>query len=194
MTSLPNNITLMRVALVPAFVAAFFVPGTTGRWIAFALFCLAGASDALDGYAARRLGAASDFGKMLDPIADKLLVAAALVMLVADDTLDGLMVIPALIILCREMLVSGLREFLAEADVSLPVTRIAKAKTAVQMVAIGALVLGPSADEIIPGIMTLAMAGLWAAAALTIYTGLAYFRAGFAHVRPAPRRDTGEGT
>jgi cardiolipin synthase len=121
---------------------------------------------------------------MLDPIADKVLVAVALMMLVAQRAFDGYMLIPALVILSREILVSGLREFLAGVRVSVPVTSIAKAKTTIQMIAIGAMILGPAADHIVHGALTLAYVALWVAAGLTVYTGYIYFRAGLVHVRP----------
>ena len=184
MFRLPNLLTMSRIALVPVFALAFGMHSSSGRLIAFAVFCLAGLSDALDGLAARRLKASSDFGRMLDPIADKILVATALMMLVADDALGGYRLIAALIILAREFLVSGLREFLAGARVSLPVSRIAKAKTTIQMIAIGAMILGPIANRIVPGALNAAYAALWLAAGLTVYTGWAYFRAGLAHLRP----------
>jgi len=188
MSFLPNALTMGRIALVPLFVAAFFLPGWWGPWVVFALFCLAGVTDAVDGLMARKLGAISPFGRMLDPIADKLIVSAALLMLAADGTLQGFALIPALIILCREILVSGLREFLAEADVSLPVTRIAKAKTAVQFVAIAALIACSASERYLPGITQAAVIGLWFASALTFYTGYAYLRAGVMYAaKPKPK-------
>jgi CDP-diacylglycerol--glycerol-3-phosphate 3-phosphatidyltransferase len=186
MSSLPNSLTISRIALVPLFVAAFFLPGDTGRWIVFLLFCLAGLTDAIDGMIARRLKAESSLGRMLDPIADKLIVSAALLMLTADRTLQGVHLVPALVILCREILVSGLREFLAGADVSLPVTRVAKMKTVVQMVAIAALIATTASERMLPGVTGVALFGLWFAAALTMYTGYAYLRAGLVHARRVP--------
>ncbi len=185
MFRLPNLLTISRILLVPVFALAFALHSDTGRVVAFVVFCLAGVSDALDGLAARKLRASSDFGRMLDPIADKILVATALMMLVADNALGGYVLIAALIILAREFLVSGLREFLAGAAVSMPVSRIAKMKTTIQMIAIGAMILGPTADRIVPGALRLAYGALWIAAGLTVYTGYAYFRAGLAHLRPA---------
>ena len=176
---------MSRILLVPVFVVAFLVHTETGRLIAFGVFCLAGISDALDGLAARRMNAGSDFGRMLDPIADKILVATALMLLVADDALGGYRLIAALIILAREFLVSGLREFLANAAVSLPVSRIAKFKTTIQMIAIGAMILGPILDRIWPGALNVAYVLLWTAAALTVWTGWVYCRAGLRHLRPA---------
>src|SRR5258708_1771133 len=161
MFALPNALTIMRILLVPVFVVAFVLPGELARLTAFLVFALAGISDWLDGFAARKLKAGSDFGRMLDPIADKVLVAVALMMLVAEGTftqikpngmLSLLKLVPALIILAREILVSGLREFLAGTRVSVPVTNVAKFKTAVQVLAIGALVLTPLADRLVPGL------------------------------------------
>jgi len=186
MSSLPNSLTISRIALVPLFVAAFFLPEEPGRWIVFLLFCLAGLTDAVDGMIARKLKAESSLGRMLDPIADKLVVSAALLMLTADRTLQGIHLVPALVILCREILVSGLREFLAGADVSLPVTRVAKMKTVVQMVAIAALIATTASERMLPGVTSLALIGLWLAAALTMYTGYAYLRAGFVNARRLP--------
>jgi CDP-diacylglycerol--glycerol-3-phosphate 3-phosphatidyltransferase len=188
MSSLPNALTVARIALVPLFCAAFFWPGDAGRWIVFVLFCLAGATDALDGMLARKYGAESSFGRMLDPIADKLIVSAALLMLAHDHTLDGIHLVPALVILCREILVSGLREFLAAADVSLPVTRIAKVKTTVQVAAIAALIASSATERMLPGVTTGALIGMWVAAALTFYTGFAYLQAGLSHAKGDQRR------
>lgn len=192
---LPNILTVFRIVLVPVFAVAFVLPGDTARLVAFGVFCIAGLSDALDGFAARKLNAGSDFGRMLDPIADKILVGVALMMLVAEGTvhqftldpegLSGLLkLVPALIILSREILVSGLREFLAGAAVSVPVTFFAKIKTVVQMIAIGAMILGPIADHFVPGSLAFAYVTLWVATALTVGTGYVYLRAGLTHTRP----------
>jgi cardiolipin synthase len=203
MFALPNALTILRIVLVPVFALAFVMPGEMARLTAFIVFVIAGVSDWLDGFAARKLKAGSDFGRMLDPIADKVLVAVALMMLVAEgtfrrinpDTGDTafslLRLVPALIILSREILVSGLREFLAGTRVSVPVTAIAKIKTAVQMVAIGAMILTPLADSFVPGIPSITYSAvayilLWVAAALTVYTGVIYFRNGMVHIRPGP--------
>jgi cardiolipin synthase len=203
MFALPNALTIMRIVLVPVFVIAFVIPGDAARLVAFAVFALAGISDWLDGFAARKLKAGSDFGRMLDPIADKVLVAVALMMLVAEGTfrkdIPGtgesvfslLRLVPALIILSREILVSGLREFLAGTRVSVPVTNVAKFKTAVQMIAIGAMILTPLASKYAPDLPGKTYTGiayilLWVAAALTVYTGVIYFRNGMAYLRPGP--------
>jgi cardiolipin synthase len=207
MFALPNALTILRILLVPVFVIAFVIPGDAARLVAFAVFALAGISDWLDGFAARKLKAGSDFGRMLDPIADKVLVAVALMMLVAEGTftrynvntgmLSLLRLFPALIILGREILVSGLREFLAGTRVSVPVTAVAKFKTAVQMIAIGAMILTPLADVFAPGIPALTYAAmayilLWVAAALTVYTGVIYFKNGIAYLRPGPTPEARE--
>ncbi len=139
---------------------------------------LAAITDFFDGYLARRWHQQSSLGRMLDPIADKVLVAIVLLVLCGDQILRGGHVWAAIIILAREVLVSGLREYLGQLSVSVPVTQIAKWKTAVQMVAIGLLIAGPAGDLIVPGITTIGVAGLWIAAALTLYTGYDYFRAG----------------
>src|SRR5262245_15536663 len=206
MFALPNALTILRVVLVPVFAIAFVMPGEAARLVAFGIFVIAGVSDWLDGFAARKLKAGSDFGRMLDPIADKVLVAVALMMLVAEGTftqvkpngmLSLLKLVPALIILAREILVSGLREFLAGTRVSVPVTTVAKFKTAVQMIAIGAMILTPLADVFVPGIPSITYAAiayvlLWVAAALTVYTGVVYFRRGMAHLRPGQTPDARE--
>ena len=193
MFRIPNMLTVLRILLVPVFAIAFVLPGEVARLIAFVVFCIAGLSDALDGLAARKLNAGSDFGRMLDPIAYKILVAVALMMLVAEGSVREfnlttglaslLKLVPALIILTREILISGLREFLAGVSVSVPVSSIAKLKTSIQMIAIGAMILGPIADRWVPGSLALAYAALWVAAALTVYTGYSYLRAGLAYAR-----------
>jgi len=198
MFRLPNAITISRILLVPVFAIAFVLPGDGWRITAFLTFCVAGLSDALDGLAARKLNAGSDFGRMLDPIADKILVAVALMMLVAEGNVQEfnlepnlrslLRLVPALVILTREILVSGLREFLAGAAVSIPVTALAKLKTTIQMIAIGALILEPVAAGNLPQVLGVSYAlaayiGLWIAAGLTVFTGYVYFRAGLKHIK-----------
>jgi cardiolipin synthase len=203
MFQIPNTITVLRILLVPVFAVAFVLPGDGWRLVAFAVFAVAGLSDFLDGMLARALNQPSDFGRMLDPIADKILVGVALMMLVAEGSVREfnltmglaslLRLVPALIILAREILISGLREFLAGVSVSVPVSSIAKFKTAVQMVAIGAMILTPLADRFAPGIPAVtynavAYGLLWLAAGLTVITGYAYFRAGLIYTsqRRAP--------
>ena len=177
LTSTPNLLTIGRVLAVPALAAAFYLPGDIGKWTTCVLFSIAAITDFLDGYLARSWSMQSSFGRMLDPIADKLLVGAAILMLVHFDRAP---ILPSLVILCREIIVSGLREFLAELRVGLPVSRLAKWKTGVQMTALGFLMAGSAApwwafaEEI-------GWYGLWLAAGLTVITGLDYLYIGLRH-------------
>ena len=182
LTGLPNLLTYVRIALVPALVGCFFLEGDLGHWLAMWLFIAAGITDFFDGYLARSWQMQSSLGRMLDPIADKLLVAAALMMLAANQTIAGWSLIAAVIILSREILVSGLREFLAELDVSVPVTRLAKSKTVMQMVAIGFLLAGPAGDKVFAYTTLTGLILLWASALITLYTGYDYLRAGLQYV------------
>ncbi|MFY9293208.1 MAG: CDP-diacylglycerol--glycerol-3-phosphate 3-phosphatidyltransferase [Methylorubrum rhodinum] len=186
--TLANCLTYGRLVAVPVVVVLLFWPDEfAARWAAFGVFVAAAITDYLDGYVARTYAQSSALGRMLDPIADKLLVAACLFMLAADGTIEGLSIGAAIVILCREVLVSGLREYLAELKVGLPVSRIAKWKTTVQLLALGVLVAGPAAEALIPGSMVLGIVLLWLAAALTIYTGWDYMRAGIRHAIDDPR-------
>jgi cardiolipin synthase len=181
--SLPNVLTYGRLAAIPAVVALLFWPRDDWmRWAALAIFVAAGVTDYFDGYFARLYAQQSALGRMLDPIADKLLVASCLLMLVHDETIYGLSLWAAIVILCREILVSGLREFLAELKVSLPVSRVAKWKTLVQLVAVGFLIAGPAGETILPATTTIGLILLWLAAVLTIYTGWDYLKAGIEHL------------
>ena len=178
----PNILTYGRIAAVPVVVALVMYGNDRSRWLALGIFVLAAITDFLDGYLARLWKMQSSLGRMLDPIADKLLVAAVLLVLAGDHTLAGLNQWAAIIILCREILVSGLREYLAELQVSVPVTRLAKYKTAVQMVAMGFLIAGPAGDKVLAYNTLIGIAGLWVAALVTLYTGFDYFRAGISHL------------
>jgi cardiolipin synthase len=185
--NIPNLLTYGRILAVPLIVLCFFVEGklaisNTARWVALWIFVIASLTDFLDGYLARIWNQTSNIGRMLDPIADKLLVASILLLVAADQTIAGWSLWAAIIILCREILVSGLREYLAALKVSVPVTRIAKWKTTAQMVAIAFLLAGPAGDEIFPYTTSLGILLLWIAALLTIYTGYDYFRAGLKHI------------
>jgi len=182
LTSLPNMLTYARILMVPALVAAFYLEGTTANWATLGVFSLAAITDYFDGYFARAWKQTSNLGRMLDPIADKLLVSAALFMLVANDTISWGSVFAAIIILSREILVSGLREFLAEVRVSVPVTELAKWKTAIQMFAIAFLLAGDAGEALVPGTQEIGIWLLWIAALLTLYTGYDYFRSGLRHV------------
>ena len=179
---LPNLLTYSRIAAVPALVGCFFLEGDFGNWLALAIFVTAALTDVLDGYLARAWQQQTSLGRMLDPIADKLLVAAALMMLAAQQTIAGWSLLAGVIILSREILVSGLREFLGEVNVSVPVSNLAKWKTVGQNVAIGFLLAGSAGDKIFPWTSLTGLCLLWAAALVTLYTGWDYFRAGVKHV------------
>jgi cardiolipin synthase (CMP-forming) len=185
--SLPNILTYARIAAIPVVVGCIYAQSIMDgplwlRWVALAVFIAAGVTDYLDGYYARILDQHSAFGRMLDPIADKLLVASCLLMLAADGIIHGWTLWAAIVILCREILVSGLREYLAALRVSVPVTKLAKWKTTVQLVAIGFLLAGEAGDEIVPIITQTGLLLLWVSAIFTIYTGWDYFRAGIHHL------------
>jgi cardiolipin synthase (CMP-forming) len=181
--SVPNLLTYGRVAAVPVVVGCLFWSEIAlMRWVALCIFIAAGITDFLDGYLARMLSQQSALGQMLDPIADKLLVAAVLMMLVADHTISGYSLGAAIVILCREILVSGLREFLAELKVSVPVSRIAKWKTTLQLIALGFLIAGPAGDAVLPKTTQIGLILFWFSALLTLYTGWDYLRAGIKHV------------
>src|SRR5499427_2731827 len=185
--ALPNLLTYARIAAVPVVAGLMFWQSIFDgplwlRWVALTIFILAGVTDILDGYLARSWGQQSSIGRMLDPIADKLLVSAGLLMLAAVDTIRGWSLLATVVILCREILVSGLREYLAELRVSVPVTRLAKWKTTGQLVAVGFLLAGEAGDEILPVTTSIGLTLLWVSAIVTLYTGWDYFRAGLRHV------------
>ena len=180
--NLPNVLTYGRILAVPVVAGLLMYGGNTARWVALTIYVVAAITDFLDGYLARKWQQQSSLGVMLDPIADKVLVAVVLLVLSADGILFGGHIWAAIIILAREVLVSGLREYLGGLQVSVPVTQIAKWKTAVQLLAIGFLIAGPAGDRIIPYTTETGITFLWIAAALTLYTGYDYFRAGLRHV------------
>ncbi len=185
--ALPNILTYGRIVAVPVVVGCMFWQnilhgGLWLRWVALAVFIAAGISDFLDGYFARMWGQQSSLGRMLDPIADKLLVASCLLMLAAESTIHGWALFAAVVILCREILVSGLREYLAELRVSVPVTRHAKCKTTLQLIAVGFLICGEAGDAILPVVTHVGIALLWLSALLTLYTGWDYLQAGLHHL------------
>ncbi|HUG45922.1 MAG TPA: CDP-diacylglycerol--glycerol-3-phosphate 3-phosphatidyltransferase [Sphingomicrobium sp.] len=188
MLTLPNLLTLSRILAVPILVFLLWRPTPIDYAITFVLYCLVGATDYFDGYLARAQGQISKLGQFLDPIADKIMVASVIVMLVASRRADGdppiledLHIIPALVILLREIIVSGLREFLATLRVSMPVSHLAKWKTALQLVALGALILG-GALPAMEWVHMVGLASLWAAAGLTLVTGYDYLRIGLKHM------------
>ncbi len=185
--ALPNLLTYGRIAAVPVVVGLMYWQSIIGgglwlRWLALAIFIAAGISDVLDGYFARIWGQQSSLGRMLDPIADKLLVSSCLLMLAAEGTIRSWHLFAAVIILCREILVSGLREYLAELRVGVPVTRLAKWKTLGQMVAIGFLIAGDAGDVVLPATTEIGITLLWLSAILTLYTGWDYMRAGLRYM------------
>ena len=189
MMTLPNLLTLSRIFAVPVFVFLLWYPAwQLGYALGFVLYCVVGITDYLDGYLARAQGTVSKLGIFLDPIADKIMVAAVIVMLITtsdgpggEPIIHGWTVIPALIILLREIAVSGLREFLAQLMVSIPVSKLAKWKTAFQMGSLGALILSGALPAEI-WIHQTGIASLWAAAALTLVTGWDYLRVGLRHM------------
>lgn len=187
MLSLPNILTCARIAAIPVVVGCVYMQSIVDgplwlRWVALGVFIAAGITDFFDGYYARIWDQQSALGKMLDPIADKLLVASCLLMLAADESIHGWTLWAAIVILCREILVSGLREYLAELRVSVPVTKLAKWKTTVQLVAIGFLLAGDAANLVFPFTTMIGLVLLWISAIFTIYTGWDYFHAGIHHL------------
>ncbi|WP_033921181.1 CDP-diacylglycerol--glycerol-3-phosphate 3-phosphatidyltransferase [Sphingomonas sp. 37zxx] len=182
MLTLPNILTLSRIFAVPILVALLWWPGwQVGYGFAFVLYCIVGFTDYLDGYLARSQGTVSKLGIFLDPIADKIMVAAVILILVGTHDIEGVHMIAALVILLREIMVSGLREFLGSVRVSMPVSQLAKWKTTLQLVSLGALILGGA----LPGwplVKLVGLTSLWGAAILTLITGWDYLRVGLKHM------------
>ncbi|TGX50302.1 CDP-diacylglycerol--glycerol-3-phosphate 3-phosphatidyltransferase [Sphingomonas gei] len=182
MLTLPNILTLSRIVTVPLLAAFLWWPEwRTGYAIAFAIYCLMGITDYFDGYLARAQGTVSKLGVFLDPIADKIMIAAVILMLVGKGVISDFHLIAALIILLREITVSGLREFLAQLQVSMPVSQLAKWKTTFQLVAFGALILGQALPQY-PWVALVGLVTLWSAAVLTAITGWDYLRVGLKHM------------
>lgn len=181
MKNIPNILTMSRIVVIPLVIGSFYLDFPTSNWVAFVLFTLAGITDYFDGLVARSYNVTSRMGQFLDPIADKLMVVTVIVMLVGFQTITDFHILAAIIILLREILVSGLREFLSDLKVSVPVTFLAKWKTAAQMIALGGLLMGDAAPDWLPA-MTISLTLLWIAAGLTLYTGLDYLRAGLKHI------------
>ncbi len=182
MLSLPNLLTLSRIVAVPLLVWFLWWPDwEAGYGIAFVLYCLMGITDYFDGYLARSSGAVSRLGIFLDPIADKIMVAAVILILVGTRDIAGIHVIAALVILLREIAVSGLREFLAQVQVSVPVSQLAKWKTTLQLVSLGGIILGGSVPEMV-WVHNVGVVALWGAAVLTLLTGWDYLRVGLKHM------------
>ena len=190
---IPNILTIGRIIIVPIFVITFFIPGFFGDLIPFFLFVIASFTDFLDGLLARLYKEESKLGELLDPIADKILIAAALILLVMNGTIKNYEVIAAIIILTREILISGLREFLAKGKIKLPVSNLAKLKTVLQMVSIGLLLSGDTGNKIINfqdyNAQTIGIILLWLSAALTLFTGYEYIRKGIDHAISEDSKD-----
>ena len=190
---IPNILTIGRIIIVPIFVISFFLPGFFGDLIPFFLFVLASFTDFLDGLLARLFKAESKLGELLDPIADKILVSAALILLVMNGTIKNFEVIAAIIILTREILISGLREFLAKLSVMMPVNSLSKLKTFLQMLSIAILLTGESGNKIINfqdyNAQTIVIILLWLSAFLTLYTGFDYLVKGIDHALNEDMKD-----
>ena len=181
--TIPNILTVLRLLAAPGVALAFvLLPRPAADWVSVVLFVVAALTDYIDGRLARAWKQESNFGRMLDPIADKAMVVIALAVIVGISRVNPYILFPVAFILLREVFVSGLREYLAALKVSVPVTRIAKWKTTIQMVAIAFLLAGPAGDTILPYTTEIGIGLLWIAAALTIYTGYDYFRAGLRHI------------
>lgn len=183
MHNLPNILTFFRIAILPVIIALFFSPDAWAAWTALGLYTVACITDFLDGYLARVMKTESALGKFLDPISDKIFVATLLIVLAGFDRLEGLWIIPAIIILVREFLIAGLREFLGPQNIQLPVSKLAKWKTTVQMVALGFLVVGNHGDVVLPNTLTYGQWGLAIAASLTVITGWGYLTTGLKHIK-----------
>jgi cardiolipin synthase len=182
--NLPNALTVSRIFAIPILVFFVFLETPFGDWAAFAVYAYAGITDFFDGYLARAWSQQSSLGRFLDPIADKLLVSALLILLAGFGPLNGIHILPGVVILSREIAVSGLREFLAEVRVSVPVSTLAKWKTAIQMIALGFLVVGDVGPAFGPVTsLEIGIWGIWIAAALTLFTGYDYLRAGLKHIQ-----------
>ena len=190
---IPNILTIGRIIIVPIFVLTFYIPGFFGDLIPFFLFVIASFTDYLDGLLARLFKEESKLGELLDPIADKILVAAALILLVMNGVIKNYEVVAAIIILTREILISGLREFLAKGSITMQVTSLSKLKTFIQMVAIAILLTGESGNKVINfqdyNAQTIGIILLWFSAFLTLYTGYDYLRKGIDHAINEDNKD-----
>jgi CDP-diacylglycerol--glycerol-3-phosphate 3-phosphatidyltransferase/cardiolipin synthase len=176
---IPNILTIGRILIAPILIVVFYFPGELSDWLACAIFVIAAFTDYLDGFFARLYKQQSKFGELLDPIADKVLVSTALALLIMSQTIKGPHVVAAIIIITREILISGLREFLAKAQIYIPVTNLSKGKTVIQMVAISILLAGNTGDQFLFNYgIQLGTYLLWMSAILTLWTGYAYLRKG----------------
>ncbi len=179
MSNIPIILTCFRIFVIPVFIFIFFIPGELGKWLSCFVFVIAGFTDYLDGKLARSLNNETKLGALLDPIADKIMVSVALVLLIHTKAIKDLTLYAAIIIISREILVSGLREFLAKSQVSLPVSSLSKVKTFIQMFAISVLLSGAPGNDLLFGYgRDIGLSSLWLAAAITVYTGYEYLRTG----------------
>ena len=176
-----NILTVSRVLVLIPYVILFYIPGSLANWIAVWLYGYACVTDYLDGLAARLRNEESPFGRFLDPIADKILIVTTLLMLAGTGRIHGISLIPAVIILCRELLISGLREFLSDVKISVPVTVLAKWKTALQMVSLG-IILADEANDVFFCLHEIGFVMFWTAAILTLITGYEYLKASYTHL------------
>lgn len=192
---LPNILTISRIVLLPVLIGLFFIPGNSAAWTALWIYVFCAVTDFFDGYLARKFGTTSNFGTFLDPISDKIMVAALLMALAAFDRLEGYWIIPAIIILSREFLIAGLREYLGPQNIKVPVSKLAKWKTGFQMTALGFLVIGDYGDKTMQTVFGWTIGGadvigalltgqilLSLAAIITIVTGWNYLKIGFRHI------------
>lgn len=192
---LPNILTISRIVLLPVLIGLFFIPGNNAAWTALWIYVFCAVTDFFDGYLARKFGTTSNFGTFLDPISDKIMVAALLMALAAFDRLEGYWIIPAIIILSREFLIAGLREYLGPQNIKVPVSKLAKWKTGFQMTALGFLVIGDYGDNAMQTVFGWTIGGadvvgalltgqilLSMAAVITIVTGWSYLKIGVRHI------------
>ena len=183
MQNLPNILTFFRIAILPVIIGLFFIPESWAAWTALGLYTLASITDFLDGYLARKWKVISPIGTFLDPIADKIFIVSLLIALAGFDRLEGLWLVPAIVILVREILISGLREFLGPKNIQLPVSQLAKWKTTVQMIALGFLIVGNFGNVVLPNTMIYGHVLLTIAAVLTVMTGWRYLIEGLKHIK-----------
>ncbi len=180
--NIANSLTMGRLIAIPIMMALFFIPYAWAAWLCLLVYIAAAITDGLDGYIARKYNQISKFGVFLDPIADKIFVMAVIIMLVSGGAIHGIWLVPAMVILAREFLISGLREYLGPKNIQVPVSKLAKWKTGVQMTALGFLVIGEHGNTIVPFTPEIGLIGLLVASVLTIVTGWHYMKVGMQHI------------
>ena len=184
---IPNILTIFRIVVLPPLIALFFFDGAWAAWLALIIYTMGCITDFLDGWLARKWNVISNFGRFADPISDKMFVNTILFLLVAFDRLDGIWILPAILILLREILISGLREFLGPKNITVPVTKLAKWNTAIQMFALGFLVVGTHGISVYPYVVETGQIGIVVAAILTLITGWDYLKIGWKHIIASPK-------